>query len=112
MAGLIADAWPDDKSQLERARRLAELNRNSVNPALLDTLGWVEYRLGNNDDAVGLLERAAAANGHDPQIRYHLGLAYLARNSRSQAITELKIATDATAPYRGLDNARRALASD
>ncbi|MFZ1991450.1 MAG: tetratricopeptide repeat protein [Alphaproteobacteria bacterium] len=112
LAVLIADGWPKDRQLLDEARRLAEQSRNSGNPGLLDTLGWVEYRLGNFDDAVALLRRAAAGAPNEAQIHYHLGLAYLASGDRARAKPELTIAATANAPYRGLDQARKLLAGE
>lgn len=112
LAGLIADAWPGDKTLLERARRLTEPNRNSTNPALVDTLGWVQFRLGNLDDALALLQRAANADPKNPQIRYHLGVALLKAGFKDKARGEFQLSIASNTPYRGLDDARKALASD
>jgi tetratricopeptide (TPR) repeat protein len=110
LAALIADAWPTDKARLEEARRLAESFRNNQDPFLLDTLGWVQYRLGNLDDAIEILERSVKARPELAQIRYHLGMAYRARGNRSKARYELELATANTTAYRGLDDAILALA--
>jgi len=111
LAALIADGWPHDKKLLEQARRLAESHRNSTNPTLIDTLGWVEYRLGNLDDAVRLLQ-SAALDGDDAEIRYHLGRAYLAQGRRAEARSELKLAIAGNKSFRGRDDALTALAND
>jgi tetratricopeptide (TPR) repeat protein len=41
-------------------------------PAIIDSLGWVQYRLGNYDEAVRLL-RTALSRFDDPEIAAHLG---------------------------------------
>jgi tetratricopeptide (TPR) repeat protein len=41
-------------------------------PFVTDSLGWVEYRLGNNIEALAILERAYASKS-DPEIAAHLG---------------------------------------
>jgi len=41
-------------------------------PFVTDSLGWVEYRLGNNVEALAILERAYAGKS-DPEIAAHLG---------------------------------------
>jgi tetratricopeptide (TPR) repeat protein len=110
LAALIADAWPTDRARLEQARRLVESFRNSQEPFLLDTLGWVQYRLGNLDDAIEILERSVKARPELAQIRYHLGMAYRARGNLSKARYELELATANTTAYRGLDDAILALA--
>lgn len=48
------------------------------NGAIVDSLGWVYYRLGRLDEAVVQLERAAALEPVDPVINDHLGDAYWA----------------------------------
>jgi len=46
--------------------------------AIVDSLGWVLFRLGRHDEAVVHLERAAALEPVDPVINDHLGDAYWA----------------------------------
>jgi tetratricopeptide (TPR) repeat protein len=111
LAALIADAWPGDKEQMEQARRLAEAFRNERDPLLIDTLGWIQFRLGNLDDAVALLEQAASAMPEHPQIRYHLGMAYKAKGDAAKARAELQKAVAQPTAYRGFDEAKRTLAS-
>lgn len=43
---------------------------------IIDSLGWVYYKLGRYDDAVKELERAVALTPADPVINDHLGDAY------------------------------------
>ncbi|SEN33761.1 Tetratricopeptide repeat-containing protein [Loktanella fryxellensis] len=46
--------------------------------AIVDSLGWVYFRLGRYAEAVGPLERAAELEAADPTINDHLGDAYWA----------------------------------
>jgi tetratricopeptide (TPR) repeat protein len=48
------------------------------NGAIVDSLGWVYFRLGRYDEAVIQLEKAAALEPVDPVINDHLGDAYWA----------------------------------
>ena len=41
-------------------------------PAIIDSMGWVQYRMGNNDEAIRLL-RKALARFDDSEIAAHLG---------------------------------------
>ena len=43
---------------------------------IIDSLGWVYYRLGNYEKAVPELERAVQLRPEDPIINNHLGDAY------------------------------------
>ena len=75
LAMLIADIWPTDKVLLDRARVLVEEFRNSNNPALIDTLGWVQVRLGNIDDAAIILKKAVTLQPDNQQAQYHYAMA-------------------------------------
>jgi tetratricopeptide (TPR) repeat protein len=44
--------------------------------AIMDSVGWANYRLGNYDLAIASLEKAVAVNNGDPEIDEHLGDAY------------------------------------
>jgi predicted Zn-dependent protease len=111
LAALIADVWAGDRSRLDQARRIAEGFRNTNQPLLLDTLGWVQLQLGNVDDAITLMERAVRADPDEVALRYHLGRAYLARGDRAKAKAELEKAVTPGASYRGIEDAKQALAS-
>ena len=45
-------------------------------PAITDSLGWVLYRQGKADQAIPLLEKAAAGDPGEAAINEHLGDAY------------------------------------
>ena len=64
----------DRKIRLVEARALIqkaiELSPNE--PSITDSMGWVEYRLGNKEEAIRLL-RAAYQARPDPEIAAHLG---------------------------------------
>jgi tetratricopeptide (TPR) repeat protein len=61
------DRLDEAKGYIERA-----LAMKSDSPAILDSMGWVEYRLGNLARALSFLEQAAAISP-DPEIASHLG---------------------------------------
>jgi len=60
--------------RLPEARTLIQkaLDLSPGEPFITDSLGWVEYRLGNRDEAVRLL-RDAYRSRPDPEIAAHLG---------------------------------------
>ena len=60
--------------RLPEARTLIQkaLELSPGDPSITDSLGWVEYRLGNRDEAVRLLRGAYRARP-DPEIAAHLG---------------------------------------
>lgn len=60
--------------------------------ALLDTVGWILARKGENDKALPYLRKAHAINSGDPQIRYHTGAALKALGRNGEAEKELRAA--------------------
>ena len=64
----------DRNERLDEARTLIE-KANALSPddaSILDSLGWVQYRLGENDQALASLQRAYKLRD-DPEIAVHLG---------------------------------------
>lgn len=87
-------SFADRKIRLEEAR---ELIRKAVSlapddPFIADSLGWVEYRLGNIDEAQRILEDAYKRRP-DPEIAAHLGEVLWARGQRDRAVTVWKEAS-------------------
>jgi tetratricopeptide (TPR) repeat protein len=74
----LAYSWVEQKENLDRAQ---EMLRRAVDlrPSdgyIVDSLGWVYYRLGKFELAVKELERAVELRPQDPTINDHLGDAY------------------------------------
>jgi tetratricopeptide (TPR) repeat protein len=71
-------SWVDMGMHLDRAKamlyRAVELRPDDG--FIVDSLGWVHYRLGEYDAAVEQLERAVELEPGDPVINDHLGDAY------------------------------------
>ena len=76
-----------DRSQrLPEARALIQraLALSPGDPFITDSLGWLEFRAGNHDEAVRLL-RAAYAARPDTEIGAHLGEVLWAAGLRDEA---------------------------
>jgi tetratricopeptide (TPR) repeat protein len=71
-------SWIDQGVHLDRARKMIEkaVSKRPNDGYVVDSLGWVFYRLGRYDDAVKHLERAVELRPQDPIINDHLGDAY------------------------------------
>lgn len=71
-------SWVDMGTNFDQAKgmlnRAVELRPNDG--FIVDSLGWVHYRLGEYGDAVDRLERAVELEPGDPVINDHLGDAY------------------------------------
>ena len=65
LAALLLD-YRTDEASFQRALRLVSDFENSQNPAFLDTLGWAYYRLGEHEQAIFFLERAASRASEFP----------------------------------------------
>ena len=101
--------YREDQDSWQRARDLVTPLRNTAQPAYLDTVGWVEYRLGENEQAVLFLEKAVDAAPNAAIMRYHLGMAYLAQGNEVQARDHLSKAVESNVEFKGLEEARAAL---
>lgn len=68
---------------LEMIERAVEMRPNSGH--IVDSLGWVLYRLGRYGEAVGHMERAAELMPVDPVVNDHLGDVYWAVGRKLEA---------------------------
>lgn len=71
-------SWADRGIKLDEAQSYLEraVAQMPDDGAIVDSLGWVYYRLGHYDKAVSTLERAVQLMPFDPTINDHLGDAY------------------------------------
>jgi tetratricopeptide (TPR) repeat protein len=106
LAALIADSFADDAKQLDRARQLVEQFRNSSDPLLIDTLGWVLARQGNFDDATILLAKASSLAPTNQQVSFHYAMALNGKGLPQKAKVELDKALLGNPDYRGIDEAK------
>lgn len=108
LAVLLIDHFPDEKN-LRRAQRLTADLATSDNPVFLDTVGWLQYRLGNYPQALVLLQDAVRKGGAAPVYRYHLGMAYYKSDMKEQAKGELEKALETELSFQGRDEAEQVL---
>ena len=59
------------------------------NATILDTVGWIEFLLGNNAEAARLLVMAARGAPQNSEVRLHSAMALAAQGARASAATEL-----------------------
>ncbi|NSW57734.1 MAG: tetratricopeptide repeat protein [Armatimonadetes bacterium] len=82
---VLADAGVD----LPEARAMLEIAATTLplDPNVIDSLGWVHYRLGNFREAVFYLERAMRQHSGmgRAEVYYHLGAAYARTGRMAQA---------------------------
>jgi Flp pilus assembly protein TadD len=70
---------PEAKALIQRALELAP-----GEPFITDSLGWVEYRMGNRDEAIKHLSQAYRSRP-DPEIAAHLGEVLWMNGQRDEA---------------------------
>ncbi len=66
----LADRTDQYEEAYQLIRRAYELSPD--NAAIVDSMGWVEFRMGNNEPAIEYLRRAWSLQ-RDPEIAAHLG---------------------------------------
>ncbi len=71
-------SWVEKGINIERARKMIEraVEQRQDDGFIVDSLGWVLYRLGDYAGSVKQLERAIRLRPSDPVINDHLGDAY------------------------------------
>ncbi len=72
------------------SRYLAAVKLDPENPALLNDLGWLSYKMNRYPEAVLALEKAAALDPKDPMVATNLGLAYQKAGRGQEAIAHLQ----------------------
>ncbi|MFV2003063.1 MAG: tetratricopeptide repeat protein, partial [Paracoccaceae bacterium] len=76
----------EDAETIDRANTIARRLRSSNVAQFQDTYGWIAYLRGDYEEALRSLKPAAAVMDTDPLVQYHLALAYLASDLKSEAI--------------------------
>ncbi|MBR9805525.1 tetratricopeptide repeat protein [bacterium] len=108
LAMLYAD-YLRTPENLAKARELAAELQEQDSPAVLDTVGWVFYRLGDYQQAITYLQAAVDKIGNSPLLQYHLGMAYYGSGDLGQAKKYLQESVNPPQPYFGLDEAKATL---
>jgi len=88
----IGYTWADRNMHLDKALEyiLRAVALKPDNGFILDSLGWVYYRLGDLQQAVQQLERSVELTRNDPHIYDHLGDVYRSLHRFSEAIKVYK----------------------
>jgi Flp pilus assembly protein TadD len=81
-------SWIDRGERLKEAMGMVEraVAQNPRSGAIVDSLGWAHYRLGDYKKAVEKLEQAVELEAGDPEINDHLGDAYWKAGRRDEAV--------------------------
>jgi len=82
-----------NQPELQQALMLSKQFENSSNPYFLDTYGWVLFKLGQIDQAVGVLKTSLKVAPDNAETHYHLGEVLYAMGDYSASKLELQAAT-------------------
>ncbi|BCR05292.1 lipoprotein [Desulfuromonas versatilis] len=88
LAYLHAENYGDPKEALTLA--LKAYRNAPADPSVLDTLGYVLVKNGRAEEAIKVLEKAAAMLPDVPAVQLHLGQAYKAAGKKNEAIGPLE----------------------
>jgi tetratricopeptide (TPR) repeat protein len=89
-------SWVDKGMNYDEALKMIELavELEPTDGYIIDSLGWVYYKLGRYDEAVEQLERAVNIRAEDPTINDHLGDAYWRAGRKLEARFQWQHARD------------------
>jgi len=84
--------WVDNGLHLDKGRAMIEkaAQLRPKDGAIVDSLGWALYRMGEYPNAVKALERAIELKAEDPTINDHLGDAYYQVGRFEEAVFQWK----------------------
>ena len=78
-------------------------------PGVMDTLGWIYYKMGDNNQAIALLEKVISSVPNDPVFNYHFGMALYKSGRLDEAREKLKIAIDSNKSFKGREEAEKTM---
>ena len=85
LAALESEEFGNLEVAAGHARKARSLDPSQ--PAIADTLGWIEWRLGNYSAALPLLTEAAEKMSNNPEVLYHYAMARYSMGQAAEATT-------------------------
>jgi len=87
LLNFLGYSWIDRGEKLHEALAMVQkaVDTNPQSGAMIDSLGWGYYRLGDYQTAVDKLEQAVTLEAGDPDVNNHLGDAYWRVGRRIEA---------------------------
>jgi tetratricopeptide (TPR) repeat protein len=109
LAVLLVD-YKGDPQNLQKAFALTrDFEKDVPHPLFLDTLGWVRFKMGQQEEAIRLMKHAVAKSPEVPTLNYHLGMAYHQSGKRAEARAYLSKALKRAKAFQGRQEAEQIL---
>ncbi|HEV8621044.1 MAG TPA: tetratricopeptide repeat protein [Nitrospiraceae bacterium] len=109
LAVLLVD-YKGDPQNLQKAFVLSrDFEKEAPHPLFLDTLGWVRFKMGQQEDALRLMKDAVAKSPEVPTLNYHLGMAYYQSGKTAEARAYLSKALKSAEAFQGRQEAEQIL---
>ena len=111
-ANNLAYNLAEQDKDIDEALQFARLAKEKLpeDPNVMDTLGWVYYKKGLYDSAIGEFSDSLVKLGENPVVNYHLGMAYYKKGENEKAKEYLENSLSLQADFPGSDEARQVLA--
>jgi Flp pilus assembly protein TadD len=111
-ANNLAWIYSEHGGDKDKALALAQVAKEELpdDPRVSDTLGWILYRRGVYQQALSMLQDSASKMAGNPQVQYHLGMAYAQLGNTEKARKALTAAVNSPAAFQGKDDAAKTLA--
>jgi tetratricopeptide (TPR) repeat protein len=109
LAVLLVD-YKGDLQNLQKAFALSrDFEKDVPHPLFLDTLGWVRFKMGQQEEALRLMKDAVAKSPGVPALNYHLGMAYYKSGKTAEARAYLSKALKSAEVFQGRQEAVQVL---
>ena len=109
LAVLLVD-YKGGPQNLQKAFALSrDFEKEAPHPLFLDTLGWVRFKMGQQEEAFRLMKDAVAKSPEVPTLNYHLGMAFYQSGKRAEARAYLSKALKSAEAFQGRQEAEQIL---
>ena len=109
LAVLLVD-YKGDPQSLQKAFALSrDFEKDAPHPLFLDTLGWVRFKMGQQEEALRLMKNAVAKSPEVPTLNYHLGMVYHQSGKTAEARAYLSKALKSAEAFQGRQEAEQIL---
>jgi len=105
LTNALADQNPLDRPALRDARDMLQKSVSFKTMAMIDSLAWANYRLGEFQKAKDLLTQVKADQSSNPQLRFHYGAVLVALGDQAKGHGVIRTTLNDT--YPGRDEAER-----